>query len=93
MNAQLQQFVKTDDGFRQYCERYNRVAADPETRDEYYRWVNEQMRQWGIVKAAEERGAGTERAKWESLVAGKDAEIAGKDAEIARLRAQLEKKA
>jgi hypothetical protein len=89
MNAQLQQFAKTDDGFRQYCERYNLVAADPETRDEYYRWVNEQMRQWGIVRAAEERGAGAERAKWASLVADKDAALADKDARIAELLARL----
>jgi predicted transposase/invertase (TIGR01784 family) len=35
------------------------VASSPETQDEYYRWVNEQMRQQGMiqgaVKKAEER--------------------------------------
>jgi predicted transposase/invertase (TIGR01784 family) len=56
MNAKLQQFVTADEGFRQYCEQYNRVAANPETREEYYRWVNEQMRQRGIIQAAREDG-------------------------------------
>jgi predicted transposase/invertase (TIGR01784 family) len=56
MNAKLQQFVTMDEGFRQYCDQYNRVAADPETREEYYRWVSEQMRQQGILQAAREDG-------------------------------------
>jgi hypothetical protein len=56
MNAKLQQFATMDEGFRQYCDQYNRVATDPETREEYYRWVSEQMRQQGILQAAREDG-------------------------------------
>jgi hypothetical protein len=47
------------------------------------------MRQWGIVRAAEERGAGAERAKWASLVADKDAALADKDAALADKDARI----
>ncbi|MDR1532893.1 MAG: hypothetical protein LBS62_12090 [Clostridiales bacterium] len=59
MTPKLTAFAERNAGFRQYCEQYNRAASSPETQDEYYRWVNEQMRQQGMiqgaVKKAEER--------------------------------------
>jgi hypothetical protein len=92
MNAQLQQFAKEDAGFRQFCERYNRVAADPHTRREYHDWIHEQMREQGV----REGGRVEERRKWEGIVADKDTVIADKDAAlaekdalIAELRARL----
>jgi hypothetical protein len=85
MHAQLQQFANKDAGFRQFCERYNRVAADPDTRNEYYDWVHEQMREWGMMEGAREQ----ERLKWEGVVADKDAALAEQEALIAELRARL----
>jgi predicted transposase/invertase (TIGR01784 family) len=56
MTPQMQQFETWDTGFKQYCDRYDRVAANPATRDEYYRWIDEQIRQQGMILGAEERG-------------------------------------
>jgi predicted transposase/invertase (TIGR01784 family) len=56
MTPQMQQFETIDTGFRQYCDRYERVATDPATRDEYYRWIDEQIRQQGMMLGAEEKG-------------------------------------
>jgi hypothetical protein len=56
MTPSLQPFMDSDKGFHQYCAQYHRVASDPAVQDEYYRWVNEQMRQQGMMIAAEERG-------------------------------------
>jgi hypothetical protein len=52
MTPELQAFATHDSGFQQYCQQYDRVAADPATLDEYYRWVNEQMRQAGMWEGA-----------------------------------------
>jgi hypothetical protein len=56
MTPGLQTFVELDKGFLQYCERFGIVTADNDTRDEYFRWVNEQMRQAGMKAAAEQEG-------------------------------------
>jgi predicted transposase/invertase (TIGR01784 family) len=63
MTPQLQTFAKKDAGFLQYCERYNRVASNPDVRDEYYRWVDEQMRQDGMRRAALAEGLDKGRAE------------------------------
>jgi hypothetical protein len=55
MTPELQTFMNSDKGFQQYCAQYRRVASDPKTQDEYYRWINEQMRQRGMIAAAEKR--------------------------------------
>jgi predicted transposase/invertase (TIGR01784 family) len=39
------------------------VASNPEVRDEYYRWVDEQMRQDGMRRAALAEGLDKGRAK------------------------------
>jgi hypothetical protein len=56
MTPELQTFMNSDKGFQQYCAQYQRVASDPNTQDEYYRWINEQWRQQGMIDAAEKRG-------------------------------------
>jgi predicted transposase/invertase (TIGR01784 family) len=56
MTPELQHFATGDTGFVQYCERYDRVASDPDTRDEYYNWIDEQIRQHGMMLGAEEKG-------------------------------------
>jgi hypothetical protein len=63
LTPELQRFAKADTGFTQYCERYDRVASDPETRTEYYNWINEQIRQQGMLLGAEERGMKTKAAE------------------------------
>jgi hypothetical protein len=65
MTPELQTFMNNDKGFQQYCAQYHRVASDPKTQDEYYRWINEQMRQQGMIAAAEKRGEkrGEERGR------------------------------
>jgi hypothetical protein len=88
MNAQLQQFANEDAGFRQFCERYSRVAADPRTRREYHDWIYEQMREQGL----KEGGRVEERRKWTGIVAEKDAALAEKDASLAEQEAALAKK-
>jgi len=49
-----------------------------------------EMDQYSNYATTFERGEITERKKWQSVVADKDAALADKDAEIARLRAELE---
>jgi hypothetical protein len=82
MTAELREFEARDGGFRQFCDRYQFVATDPNTRDEFQKWRRELMRQQGIREAAFEDGAEQEREKWQGV-------LAKKDAEIARLRAKL----
>jgi len=56
MTPALQPFTARDAGFAQYCERYNLAASSPRVRDEYFRWINEQMRQAGMMEGAREEG-------------------------------------
>ena len=103
MDERLERFAETNPGFPQLMERYRKVIADPEVWTRL-RWeASARMAQAGMEKAAELRGEkrgeergekrGEERSdrKWESVVAGKDAEIASKDAEISRLKELLKK--
>ena len=48
MSPGLQVFAERDSGFTQFCERYNLVSADPETREQYVRWAADQLREEGI---------------------------------------------
>jgi len=35
--------------YQQFCERYQSVSSDPETRKEYMLWFNDRMREEGEV--------------------------------------------
>jgi hypothetical protein len=91
MTVEIREFADRDIGFRQFCDRYQFVAADPDTRNEFLKWQLELMRQQGIRDAALEEGAlageKRERTKWQGIVADKDAEwqgiVTGKDAALA----------
>ena len=52
MTSELQNYMVLDPGFRQFCERYNFVAADPQTQKEYVNWVKDLMREQGLTEAA-----------------------------------------
>ena len=52
MTPELTLFAERNAGFQQYCEQYNRAASSPEIQEEYYRWINEQMRQQGMIQGA-----------------------------------------
>jgi hypothetical protein len=96
MTAELEEFVARNSGFQQFCDRYQFVAADPETRNEFLKWRRELMRQQGMLDAAFEEGEAQERAKWESKVAELKAESARErakwESEIAELKAELAKR-
>ena len=48
MEPGLQSYAETDTGYRQFCEQYEYVADDPETRKQYARWHMALMRETGI---------------------------------------------
>lgn len=54
MTPELQDYTQQDNGFLQFCHRYNRAVADPQTRDEYVRWYLTIMREEGMIEAAVE---------------------------------------
>ncbi|MDR1205643.1 MAG: hypothetical protein LBL26_09225, partial [Peptococcaceae bacterium] len=69
MTPELQTFMNNDKGFQQYCAQYHRVASDPIIQDEYYRWLNEQMRQQGMIAAAKKEGEQIGRkAGWSDMI-------------------------
>jgi len=47
MSPELKVFAEHDKGYRQFCDQYSLVAADPKTRNDYVLWVNDQMREEG----------------------------------------------
>ena len=49
MTPGLQAFANRDAGFRQFNDRYETVSADPETRREYALWVDEALREEGML--------------------------------------------
>jgi hypothetical protein len=56
MTPQSQTFMENDIGFRQYCEQYNKASKDPAIQREYHNWINEQIRQEGMLLAAHKEG-------------------------------------
>ncbi|GHU35379.1 hypothetical protein FACS1894105_03980 [Clostridia bacterium] len=56
MTPKLRDFAAKDAGFMQYCMQYKRVSAEPSVRKEYMRWVDESMRQAGMVQSARQEG-------------------------------------
>jgi hypothetical protein len=52
MAPELQTFAARDAGFQQFCEQYSLVSASEEARYEYMLWVNDMMREEGMLEAA-----------------------------------------
>ena len=49
MTPGLQAFAERDVGFQQFCDRYETVSANPETRREYAIWFDEALREEGML--------------------------------------------
>ena len=56
MFPELQEYTQHDSGFMQFCEQYELAAADPQTRNEYFRWFMDRWREAGMLHAAKEEG-------------------------------------
>ena len=56
ITPELQAFATRDVGFRQFCDRYEIVSADPETRREYAMWFDEALREEGMLDWARQEG-------------------------------------
>ena len=56
MTRVLQDYVVQDPGFRQFCERYDIVASDPDAQKEYVSWVKDMMREEGVHDASMKKG-------------------------------------
>jgi hypothetical protein len=94
MTTELRAFEVRDSGFRQFCDRYQLVATDPGTRNEFHKWRRELMRQQGLLDAAfedgeargvargEARGEARSDAKWQAKVENLEAQWQAKVAEI-----------
>jgi predicted transposase/invertase (TIGR01784 family) len=52
MEPRLKPFAEEDPGFKQYRDRYGRVTTSREIRDEYFRWIDEQLHQAGLLGGA-----------------------------------------
>ena len=63
MTPELQTYAQQDEGYQQFCQLYDRVAADSKTRNEYVRWVLTLMREEGMKEAALEEGLDKGRAE------------------------------
>jgi hypothetical protein len=95
MTPELKAFAGRDGGFRQFCDRYQFVATDPETRDIYLNWLNERIHRNSVEKEIENKGVAKgqkmERAKNAKERAELKVKIAEKDAAIAALSKRIEK--
>jgi hypothetical protein len=89
MTPAILDYAKTDPGFQQFMDLYNRVTASPEIQQEYVNWVKHFMREDGVRLAALEQGREEERDKWLFLMEAKDASIEAMKTEIAKLNAQI----
>jgi predicted transposase/invertase (TIGR01784 family) len=56
MTPQLQGFAQEDEGFKQFCEQYHRVASDPATRNDYYWWWMDMARKDAEINYGTEKG-------------------------------------
>jgi flagellar biosynthesis/type III secretory pathway protein FliH len=68
MTPALLDYAKTDPGFQQFMDFYNRVTASPEIQQEYVNWVKHFMREDGVRLAALEEGL--EKGRVEGLEKG-----------------------
>jgi predicted transposase/invertase (TIGR01784 family) len=67
---QLQAYAEEDKGYYQFCDQYKRIAADPKTRNDYFWWINSQMRKEGELEGArmEGREIGLEEGREEGRI-------------------------
>ena len=49
-------FASEDNGYKQFCQQYELVASNPESRKEYYAWINYHMRIEGELEWARDAG-------------------------------------
>ena len=70
MITELKPFSTTNDGFKQFSERYEFIATSDEIRDEYQKWQRELLRQAGIMEAARDEGEAKGRAEGMDALAG-----------------------
>ena len=82
MIPQLQEYAKEDSGFMQFCEQYKMVAADPQTRKEYFIWYKNRWREAGMFQAAREEGM--QRGREEGMQRGKEEGIQERSFEIVK---------
>ncbi|MCL2015052.1 MAG: Rpn family recombination-promoting nuclease/putative transposase [Defluviitaleaceae bacterium] len=57
MQPELQTFAKYDEGFQQFCDRFDYFSANPMERDKYANWRLAFMRQAGELQGAREEKA------------------------------------
>jgi len=70
---------------------FNQITASPEFLEIERQLEKARLTEASALRRSATRAAERERMKWQTVVAGKDAEIAGKNAENERLRAEIEK--
>ena len=80
LTPELQEYAKTDTGFQQFCDQYQRVADDPDVRKEYFLWYRELMREEGIKEAAFLNGKMNAKEEYELIINEKNAMLAVQDA-------------
>ncbi|GHU35137.1 hypothetical protein FACS1894105_03210 [Clostridia bacterium] len=56
MTPELQNFAQQDAVFKQYCSQYKRASTSKKTLLAYGRWVNESIREAGMILGAENKG-------------------------------------
>ncbi|MDR1785329.1 MAG: Rpn family recombination-promoting nuclease/putative transposase [Spirochaetaceae bacterium] len=56
MEPKLKPFAEKDAGFKQYRERYDRVTSSRKVRDEYFRWIDEQLHEAGLFQGGKLEG-------------------------------------
>ena len=72
MEPALQEYAKQDEGFQQFCDRYNFVSEDAKARREYVLWINDRMREAGMWASAWDEGMeeGFEKGREEGIEIG-----------------------
>ena len=71
MTPELQAYAETDTGYRQFCNQYDVISSDPQSRDKYVRWVLAQMKLEGQIETAKQlgydegKGRGIQQAHYE----------------------------
>jgi hypothetical protein len=106
MIPEIEKFVERDAGAAQFVARYDEVSASPAVRQAYQDWILADFRERSMLQGARDEGKTEgkiegkkegkiegekeERAKWEGVVADKNAALAEQAALIAELRARLD---